>query len=337
VRLICVFLLVICTTLTAQDTLTVDRLDYRFVSYEDGLFSPLVSLESADVAGVFVPCVQDAQVELCGTAPFDVWVDGRLIRRSLKKGCQYLELTGLCAYAERDTVFLTLVSESKLSNIRARTFQIVPKGENFYDMTLFSSRSPIANFWYVGFLVVCGLLASLRYIGPVHASRLFRPKFDQFTYRLLSIDSWIFLIFACLISAFSWAYLAGAQSGWVVVSVLGSVIFFTIIKLLLIFISATIFDFWKMATWQFTLFVRFWLIVAIIGFSLLFIDHLLPAIDIFNQAFFELAISLALGVFALVSSYVLMTQRALKSLHIFVYLCTVEILPTSLVIYWFLK
>jgi len=321
-------------SLSAQDTLTVDRLDYRFVSYEDGLFSPLVSLESAEVAGVFVACVQPLQLELCGRHPLDVWVDGRLIKRKLAKECIYLKLSALCHTAKRDTVFMTLVSDENLESITARTIRI-SSGLDALEFNLLK-RSTLSEFWYVGFLIGLGLIVSVKYIVP-DFWRFRRPNLAQGTYRLSSLDNWILLLLASVVNAFSWAFLSEERSAALFFSTLGFVLLMLIAKFLLVLLAATLFNSWKPTAWQFTFFIRFWFFWSIMAFLAILALHILFSVQYFDRSVFEVFAAGVLGLFVMVVAYFLMTQRGTKSLHIFIYLCTVEILPVGLVIFWFLK
>jgi len=334
VRSIGIFLLAFCGSLAAQDTLTVDRLDYRFITYEDGLFSPLVSLESAEVAGVFVTCQASLQMELCGTQPFDVWVDGRLIRQKKNRGCLYLSTADVCKVANRDTVFLTLVSDEKLPDLSARTFQIAKKDSLVaFDL---SRRSPIGEFWYFGFIVGMGLIVVARVLVP-DFYRFRWPNLDQGNYRHSSLDNWILILLASVLLAFSWSFLIHDRSVAVFFGTAAFILLIFIAKFCLILLSASLFGFWKPTAWQFTFFVRFCFFWSVVWFGMLLILQIFFNFQDFNQAFFEAFAAVLLALFILVVSYILMSQRGTKSLHIFIYLCTVEILPMGLAIFWFLK
>jgi hypothetical protein len=141
-----------------QDTLTVDRLDYRFVSYEDGIMEPIISLEDADVAGVLVPCENDIQVEFCGSNSFDIWVDGRLVLQKIKgQKCEYLSLEKLCEIANRDTVYISVVSQNRLKGVSARTFIIRQSKQDTFEIL---RRKNISEFIYFGF-VACFLAIAI--------------------------------------------------------------------------------------------------------------------------------------------------------------------------------
>jgi hypothetical protein len=319
----------------AQDTLTVDRLDYRFFSYDGNQFSPLVSLESSDVAGVFVPCVSDVQVELCGESFFDIWVDGRLVHRKLTKGCEYLPLNGLCAVSNRDTVYLSLVADAKLVDVRARTIRILNSlAEDEYDL---SRRVEPGSGWFIGFLICCAAIATLRMAKNGQTAKLLRPQFEKNSYRISNVDSWFYLLISIILSAFTWSFLSDDRSLSLLLGSLVSVISLLSIRLVVLFLSSLIFNFGKQSTWQFTFFSHSWMIVSVLMFGVTLIDQLFMNVNIVDQDVLRVLLSSMLGLFVAIETYILMTQRGVKSLHIFVYLCTVEILPSSLMIYWFLK
>lgn len=333
-RLISIFLLAWGTSLVAQDTLTVDRLDYRFITYENGLFSPLVSLESAEVASVFVTCQESLQMELCGSQPFNIWVDGRLIRQKRDRACLYLSTDELCRVANRDTVFLTVVSNEKLQDLQARTFRVAKK----YGLSEFSlmRRSPLGEFWYFGFIVGLGLIVMARMLVP-DFWRFRWPNLEQYNYRLSSLDNWILVVLCSLLLAFSWSFLVDDRSIPLFFGTTGFLLLVFILKFCLIVLSASLFGFWKPTAWQFTFFVRFSFFWSVVAFIILLMLLVFFNLQHFNQAIFEACAAGLLSLFILVVSYILMSQQGTKSLHIFIYLCTVEILPMGLVIFWFLK
>ncbi len=328
-------LLVVGCGLQAQDTLTVDRLDYRFFSFDGNQFSPLVSLESSDVAGVFVHCQQDVQVELCGDSFFDIWVDGRLVHRKLTKGCEYLDMNALCAVSSRDTVYLSLVADAKLVDVRARTIRIRNSvAESYFDV---SRRTETGSGWLIGVLLCCAVISTLRLARSGQTAKLLRPHFEKNIYRISNVDSWFYLLVSVILSAFAWSFLSDDRSSSLLFGSFVSVISLLTIRLVLLFISALIFNFGKQATWQFTFFSNSWVIVSVFVFAATLIDQLYMTVSIVDQGALKVMLSSLLGLFVAIECYILMTQRGVKSLHIFVYLCTVEILPSSLMIYWFLK
>jgi hypothetical protein len=319
----------------SQDTLTVDRLDYRFVSYEDGLMEPIISLEDVDVAGVLVPCDEGIQVEFCGVNPFDIWVDGRLILQK-KKGseCEYFSLEKLCQLAGRDTVFLSVVSQNNLKGISARTFQIRTSRQSAFEIL---RRKKISEFLYFGFIGCFVFLVILKSSLPRGKMMLRVPNLQAFTGRFLTIDHLVIQLVTLLLTGFSYAILEEDANvyDWL------STFFFLSISwaafMLITFLSASVFNFTKLMNWQLIFTIQYWFGLSVLVFVLQFIDHIFFAGFLLSDQFLIYTVVSFLFLFTAIVIYTFMTQRGMKSLHIFIYLCSTEILPISLVIYRLLE
>lgn len=318
---------------SAQDTLTVERLDYKFVTLEDGRMSPVNFLDETDVAGTFFPCNDTQFVEFCSSTGFSIWVDGRFVSENVgKDDCLHFSSMELCGYSERDTVFVSIVSESGLLGVTARTFDVIPESEE----TIFPKRRfQEDEFWKMG-LIFCGivLIANKLFFAKrfVYIPRLGESYAEKF----LTVSNLVQLVIASLLGAFLWSF-TKHSSFMDFFYVVGAVLFWWILKSVLTIVSGTLFRFRTQANWQANFLLQFWTIMFIALFGLVVIDDLFADGLLFTEERYRTALALLEGLFVLLALVIFRLQKGLKSLHRFIYLCTTEILPGVLIIQFFLE
>lgn len=318
----------------AQDTLTLERLDYQFVTFEDGRYSPVVSLEETALAGVLVPCAQDVQIEVCGDARFSLWVDGRWVLNKGTSGCLHLAVQAICQHSERDTVFLSFMAEKTLEGIEARTFSVIDKADKRFAL---QQRRTRPQFWHWGILLGAFLLVGLRFIDPFGGLRLLRPAFESNYYRFVTWDNLILLGLGVWLSAFAWSYVTASASAWSVFELVPMLLLVWLIKILLILFAGSIFRFSRQAAWQITLWVQGWARVSIFLLLLVTTEELFFDGSLLSVPFYHVLTSVTIAGLSALVSYHFMMQRGSKSLHIIIYLCSTEILPSAMVLFWLLK
>lgn len=330
------FLIVLITACFAhaQDTLTIDRLDYRFVSFEDGQMEPIISLEDADVAGVFVPCERDVHVEVCGPNPFDIWIDGRLILQKKEGECEYLKMESLCEIAERDTVYISVVSRETLKGIRARTFVLKPSKKSAFEIMRRTKVSQIVYFGFVGCFLALVILRTNFLKGKI---TLRKPNIQSYSGKFFSIESLIMQLVIIMVSSFSASIYENNSSliDWIAIS--GYVLFYWSILITITWSSAAVFRFNRLANWQLVFTIKYWLFLTLFVFIVQFLGQIFNATSVGQSVVLIYLIVIGLLVFMSTVIYIFMSQRGMKSLHIFIYLCTTEILPIGLIVYWLLE
>ncbi len=316
-----------------QDTLTLEQLDYKFVTIEDGHMLPVSSLSSTEVAGTFVPCADQGLIEFCGTKVFSVWVDGRFVTDNKLDGlCVYLETIELCQLSARDTVFVSLVSEGGLEGVSIRSVEVMPEAAKTEAP---DRRTTEPEFWKFGF-IACGLiLIGIRLFVKKNFGLIPRPS-ETFTDKFFTLTNLIQLVITCLLGSFIWTYAWQAEPSHLLF-VFGSLIFWWMIKTLLTLISGALFRFRSLATWQSNFLLQYWTIMFIILFVLALGDALFLRHALFNISNLSAILSTLQGAFMVGLILVFSFQKGTKSLHRFIYLCSTEILPGLLIIQFFLE
>ncbi|MEQ9229121.1 MAG: hypothetical protein RIF46_00450 [Cyclobacteriaceae bacterium] len=316
-----------------QDTLTVEQLDYKFVTIENGQMLPVSSLSSTEVAGTFVPCIDQGLIEFCGSNVFSVWVDGRFVtENSLERSCVYLETKQLCRLTARDTVFVSLVSERGLEGVTTRSVEVAPKGNK---MQVPSRRSSEVEFWKMGFIGCALILIVARLFIKKNFGYIPRPS-ETFTDKFFTASNLVQLVITCLLGSFIWTYASQAEPAHILF-VFGSLIFWWVIKTSLTLISGALFRFRLLATWQSNFLLQFWTILFVLLFIMALLDNLFLNHSLFSLGNLTSVLSALQGAFMVALVLVFTFQKGTKSLHRFIYLCSTEILPGLLIIQFFLE
>ena len=318
-----------------QDTLTIDRLDYRFVTYEGETFSPLTSLENSDVAGLFISCSDYQQIEFCGDKAFSVWIDGRLIAEKKGQNCLYLELEALCQLANREAPYLTVVSEKGLSGLTARSISIVDERSDLEPELLI--RDYDKAHWIFGFLIGIILLALLQFLRSRNKGLFLRPNLKEYSKRFVTLESLVLVSLLAIINSFCYSFIMSSFDLLALTTYALAVLLAWFGKSVLTLFSGVIFNYRRWANWQLNFELLFWLITTFVVFVGLFLDFLFfgkTKLSV-DTIFFVWSISSLL--LLLLVTFVFMSQKGIKNLHIFIYLCTTEILPIALLVYLFLK
>lgn len=318
--------------LQAQDTLTVERLDYKFVTNEDGVLSPIGSFSSSEVAGFFVPCESQGTIEFCGEKAFSIWVDGRHYAESQGTSCVYPDINDLCSIAERDTIYVTVVSRGDLFGITARSIVL---SQNSGSLLYPESRGTMDNLQLLGFVFFSLVIILSNRFFPSQFSALLKPGLEQFSSKPWSVGYLVNLALSLLLFSFIW-YLSEFVSGsYVLIFMSLSMVWAG--KSVLLIVSSQVFSFDKEGKWQMNLQLIFFLGAALLLFVLAIIESIffshLPLLT-------RLFPSILTGIIILYIVYQIFVFRFFfgrSSLHRFLYLCTTEILPAILIINWFLK
>lgn len=313
-----------------QDTLTIEQLDYKFVSVDRNTITPVTDLSSIEVAGVFLPCLTRGLLEFCGPNDLSLWVDGRFFGEKKTSGCLHFQATDLCRIGDRDTVFLTITTQRSLFGVTARTIE-VSEGQSSSNQLSQRQSGPrdIIGFIFGGILII-----GFSYLTPSSSRKSFSPFDDSGDpSTLVGIIQWIFI---CFFLAFCW----NLSTGTGVAGLLLSLLFvggFWFIKWLNIRISSELFGMRSTGKWLMHFHRRFWWLAALMLFFGLLIESLSLRIFLSRQSNLTLILAIILSANVMMGSLFLTVKRAIKSLHLFIYLCTIEILPAILVMYLFLK
>lgn len=328
------FLFISSIGVQAQDTLTIERLDYRFVSYVDGTLVPMTSPEDSDVAGLFIDCTKSRMLEFCGSQSFTIWIDGRYIDSNKKQECLYFSSKELCEYSDHQTSYLSVVSSTGLQSITARSFRLA---KNTKDQEKLLVKGDNSNYWILGFLFVCTLIAFIRFAITGRRQNFQKPNLKEYSSRFLTLENFILFGFLAFINAFCYSFLVGNDEIVFILNSLATLLVIGIGKIILTFISGSIFKFWRGINWQLIVQLRYWSAFSLLLFVLLFIDFLFFKGTLLPTQWITNLWSMGLVALLIVIATVLMSQKGLKKLLIFIYLCTTEILPTIILVYWFLE
>lgn len=317
----------------AQDTLTVDRLEYRLFTLENGVASPLTDPRSARIGAVFLPC-GDKLVEFCDSEnrEFSVWVDGRLVRSNEEEKCFVMNALELCSYVARDTVLLSVVAQEDLGEIRIRTVSIVESETDA--RTALERTSNTKGTILLGFILGGVALFVIWVYTPIRSFLALKIRPDnQQPLNWFVLAQYVLL---SILGALSWTYFQGG--GFMIfLNALTVLLGFWIVKSTIYFLSARLFKEPKIAIWQFLFQMRFWAA----AFSFAFILSMFYAFFIPNNVSPKWIVGplpIAFTVLYLgVQIFTLSSYSRIKLLHRFIYLCTTEILAAVVVIHYFLK
>ena len=330
-RIIYLFTLFFPLLTDAQDTLTLERLDYKLMTVENGVITPMGSKNSSEVAGVFMPCTTEGSIEFCGKKNFSIWVDGRLYQTVEKKGCIYSTPADLCALVDRDTVFISIVSRGNLNGISLRNISIQERSlTSVYPAT----RHQVQNFLLIGFIVSGFFLLLIQHNFPIYFSRL-KSGIEQFEFRPWS---WTFianLLALIVLGTFLWCKYSDSFYSFEYVLLVFSL--FWILKSIVYWLSGSIFNLSNLSKWQLNFLLIFWLRFVIIFFIWSIVSSVFFPEILNDTSFLKFLASAGLAGFVLYQVFKIRADILPSGLHRFLYLCITEILPATLIIHWFFK
>lgn len=294
----------------------------------------LTSPEDSDIAGLFILCQEDKMFEFCGNRPFSIWMDGRYIADDQGQNCIYLSSELLCGFSNRPNPFLSLVSRGGLEGITARTI-LITKTRPLKAKELLVRVKPEA-YWILGFLFGGMLLVRVRVIRRKKNWRFQRPNLREFSSRFLTRKNATLLFLLAGINAFCYSFLNETNDFVFLLQSLAVILLVWFGKIIFTLLSASIFKYWRVANWQLLFQLRFLLVSSLLLFIVLFLGFIISSEPLSSEMMLNLGAIWSLILLAMIG-VVLMTQKGFKNLHIFIYLCTTEILPITLLVYWFLK
>ncbi|MCP4458195.1 MAG: DUF4271 domain-containing protein [Cytophagales bacterium] len=272
-------------------------------------------------------------MKFCGSSIFTIWIEGRRIASNKNGRCIYLSSDELCSFSNRESPYLSLVSENGFEEIIAYTIAIT-EGQESEKLLVRSDQSP---YWIFGFLFGSMLLVSVQKVRPKTNWRFQRPHLKEFSDRFATVENMISLLIVAVINAFSISFLNGESESISIFQMVLLILLGWFGKFMLTIFSGSVFNIWRWANWQLIFQLRFWVITSLLSFVLLFLDFIFFAES-------KVSSEMILNIWAVVSlivlvmtSVVLLSQKGLKNLHIFIYLCTTEILPVTLLVYFFLE
>ena len=317
----------------AQDTLVLEQLDYKFVTYDDGVLSSITALENADVASIFVPCTDSYTLAFCGTNPFSIWVDGRHVTTKIDQKCLYKEVSFLCSFVSRDTIFVSVSSDYNLNDVSIQAIEIGTQKKKEEYRPEWKKKRKLDLI----VLILCGAaIVGLSFLAPLNAGELFSVNFESFSGRPGSIGNFIQISVATLISGLLWSSLRGANVSETIYAI-GAIATFWVVKNGIYIVSGRLFGFKKLAQWQQVFQVKYWSYVSILFFIVVVLEaFFIGTFEVSNRFLNQLFI-IAIGIQILLEFFISSSYRRAKSLHRFIYLCNTEILPAILVIQFFLK
>jgi hypothetical protein len=327
---------------SAQDTLSVERLEFRLLGEEQGAFVPLIDPSQATMAGLFLPCGTASMYRVCSGVPFELWADGRLINKVSKPGCLVFDGYDFCEIMTRDTVFVSFVSKSDLKGLTVRRIEIQEKqtGKDSF-LLLYKEKSRVQG-WIVALLIVGVLFVLFKELIPLGYRNLFllsrRDSGSATAFsRFLSLDNLFSILFASLLTGFAWNYLQHDRLfvwDWLVAAFWVLVLF--LLKFSVVSLVSGLYRFQPTSRWQLDTFLRFFLVASALFALFAAFDFLVLNGSPGLQTALRWLAPLSLALYLVWVVFRMMLQATLKKLHIFSYLCGTEIVPTISLIYWLL-
>ncbi len=333
-RILTFFLLLISTSALAQDTTTLERLDYQLLHFEEGVLAPLTFPEREEVAGLFLSCEDTKLLEFCGNKQFSIWVDGKFLVEN-QKGCLTIQSTRLCKDSTEGSVFLSIVSKANLSGITIRSLdiQLANKGNT----QNFLTRSLGDNFEILGFVMLAFVLVGSFLLVGVSMWTFPKSPYKNFSGGVFTRENLWAIIIIVLLLSFSMTLLQLDENGRFLLNRSLLIVSIIFVKGIIVLLSGAIFKIQKFASWQLQAHLRFWLFAAVGFYALLFVDFLFFAQEVVTGALLNTLLLLSASVIFLVIAGTFMLGKSMKKLHIFIYLCTTEILAIILLVDWFLE
>ncbi len=320
----------------SQDTLVVERLEYRLVVLSDNEALPAVHLDKLTAASVSYECPKVGFLEICGVSGYDVWVNGRYLTHKQAGKCVQLPANDFCE-GRQSTVLLSLSTDENLDGVSLRLLQLIPERQ------LLQSRLSIRSFdrgawWMVSFLVLGVLILMYRELSPAPLLQFFtRTGTTYYQSQLLAENKTFTVLFVALFASFDWTYVYVAHFSLVSwLSAFGALLLFFLMVRLVQQMGALLFGLKELRDDQFNGLTQLSLAVGLVLMFFCLFDFLVLDGDFLSKE------SVKWMLFTVYAGYLLrrvlkvMFKSRLLKLHLFAYLCTTEILPVVYIIYWIL-
>ena len=354
---ILLLLLTISSVLVAQnDTIVVKDYANIFVTIdESGEINPVTDYQSIEKAGFFLNEVPQGQLRICNDTELFAWADGRLVLTL--RGCELVDPNIFFEHSTTDSIFFSF-SADRFENFRC---ELVVFGEHQVIQEDAALARQVANSFHdfniiliVLLIILFGLFAG-KFQGRLNffISKTFSLKSSTYQFTNTSFFGRANLLMIVIISctaAFEIIYIIektktiGSQQitlgtyfvWWLKIS--GWILLFFLAKRMITQGISRLFQMAKLRDWQLFDLVNFSGYFVLILFFVILWDFILKGNqetwinDIFTYYF--IAVLLLFAVWFVIKFVV---NSSYRKLLIISYLCATEIIPSILIMVWFLK
>ncbi len=341
-----------------KDTIVVTDYTKVMVSTDDdGLLTPVTSLEDVTQAGFFINEISKGTIRICASDELFIWINGKLL--DAINDCQLYEPADILSKVEGDTIYFSFSSKKSLADL---TCDLVIFEELLVIKDQISVprdvRSKFNEFTIIALfllLIILGIIISeypsrMAYL----AEKSFTLKASAYEFVNTSFYSGASMYILCFYSlalAFVGIYLdtllgyglfaitdelAEFMVNWLKI---GSIIFLLFIaKWLVISIVSGLFRFRDLNNFQLFDFLNFNLVLLIPALLFLVLDFVLnDSSQTWISSGFMLLFPIMLILFVAWFTLKFLNNSSRKKLSIISYLCATEIIPVIILLGWFFK
>lgn len=301
----------------------------------------------------------EKKLRICARQPVDVWVDRQLLLQTKSSGCRFLDLDSLAGPGHPGTLKFTIVAGEELKGLSTELIAVTEIERDEAHLLVEKRDTFFSDFYIMSALVILLLLGILKVTYPQKFSQLTRNPFSaKFTTSDMEDSYSAFFSFDNLFSIFLFGLLVSANLIYLSAKLplpiplgssfphmvmhwvwLGVVLAFIVaLKYIFSSIISILFQVRSLPNIQVQDFVYLLTMVSLAAAAFIAVDFSFLRKD---------DLSLVQTVFVLTVIFIIIFQiwfylkcvklYSRKKLLIISYLCTTEIVPGFLAIYWFLK
>ncbi len=339
------------------DTIVVRDYTSIFITTDqNGSTRPVTDYSKINKAGFFLNEVPNGTLKICNDQELFAWVDGRLILNT--SGCVFIDPEELFKHSDSDSIFFSFNASPRFENFRCEL--VIFENLKVVTEEVSKSRQVRNSFHEFCIIVILVLLLGLGLFAGAFQSRLnffisrtfsLKASAYQFTNtNFFGRANVAMIVLICLTASFEIIYvdqkinseflkplsLAGYTRWWLTISTWLCAFFLG--KRLLTQMISRLFQMAKLRDWQLFDLVNFSGYFVLILFIIILWDFILKTqgSSWINSYFSYYFISVLL-LFAIWFIIKFVINSTYQKLLIISYLCATEIIPSVLLMVWFLK
>ncbi len=328
----------------------------RWFTIKEKRIVPVTSLRDHTLAYLNLDGLSaNDSIKICHGSEIDLWINNQLYYRKLPKGCEKYLKADLIKFAGTDSVTLS-VSYERYADLQA--FLIADNGESNGTQLQVRSRNLLSHFYLLALMVILIMTAILKYVFPNKFSWLMsnplasRSSLDQdelytgFWHLENLFTSLIFSLFVSLQIIYLhqelnvWSYLNTWNDQYVTqwLFIAGLIFGLLFAKYIYSWLMSRLLQARILPNIQFQDFIQIFIWLSFVIIGLFFIDlYLIPDTRLVLADLAYLLLIGGLIAFQLWLYFKFVKYYSHKKLLIISYLCTTEILPVFLIIFWLVK
>ncbi|MEP1095034.1 MAG: DUF4271 domain-containing protein [Cyclobacteriaceae bacterium] len=352
-----VFLLFAQSAIAQSDTIVVrDYTNIFITTDQNGVINPVTDYSKIDEAGFFLNGIPNGTLRICNDDELFAWVDGRLIMTI--KGCTLIDPKILFEEASVDSIFFSFSASPQFENFRCELIVfddlLIVKDEVSKPRKVRDEFREFCIITIIVLLVILGLFAAT-FQGRLNffIARTFSLKASAYQFTNTSFfgrANLFMIVTVCLTAAFEIIYIdqkivgsistplrLGSYTMWWLTISFWLLAFFFVKRVLTQTISG-LFKMPKLRDWQLFDLVNFSGYFVLILFIIILWDFILKGQgDSWINSYFSYYFICVLLLFALWFIIKFVINSSYQKLLIISYLCATEIVPSILIMVWFLK